>query len=170
MQFPSIPYSFVREQINLSWCDALWGYEHQLFGWSDIVDLAVDRLCSGSDDMLETELAGMTKMDTSQIGELLRKLAIASPKEDSISVMRKWLYLVLAWLFENKNLFSDPLGEVENVYTNFDYPAEIENFVRYMPVTDGYDPSAHTKDENEDRLLSHWKNYLDTAQAEFKNI
>ncbi len=163
----SIPYSFVRERLKLSWRDALWGYEHQMIGWSAVVDLATDRLCAGSNDPLEIELAGLTKMETFQVGELLRELANASPEEDSAIAQRKWLYLSLAWLFENKASIPDPLEGVESIYADFDYPPEVESFVRYMPVTDGYDPSAHTKDENENRLFEKWREYLVVAESEF---
>jgi hypothetical protein len=162
-----IPYSFVRERLRLSWREALWGYEHQLIGWSAVVDLAIERLCSGSDDPLEIELASLTKMETYQVGELLRKLAGTSPEEDGVLVQRKWLYLLLAWLFENKGSVPDPFGEVEAIYADFGYPPEIEGFVRYMPVTDDYDPSAHTKDENENRLYEKWREYLVTSESEF---
>lgn len=163
----TIPYSFVREHIGLSWRDALWGYEHQLIGWSVIVDLATERLGAGSDDPLEIELASLTKMETYQVGDLLRKLASASPEENVVIAQRKWLYLLLALLFENKENVPDPLGEVETIYADFDYPPEIEGFVRYMPVTDAYDPSAHTKDQNENRLFGKWREYLVAAESEF---
>ena len=133
-----IPYLFVRERLKLSWRDALWGYEHQMIGRSAVVDLATDRLCTGSNDPLEIELAGLTKVETFQVGDLLRELANASPEEGGATARRKWLFLSLAWLFENKASIPDPLGNVESIYANFDYPPEIESFVRYMPVTDGY--------------------------------
>lgn len=162
-----IPYSFVRGRLRLSWRDALWGYEHQMIGWSAIVDLATDRLCAGSNNPLEIELAGLTKMETYQVGDLLRKLASPLSEEDSALAQRKWLYLFLAWLFENRTSVPDPLGEVEIIYADFDYSSEIESFVRYMPIIDGYDPSAHTKDENENRLFEKWQEYLVTAESEF---
>lgn len=163
----TIPYSFLRERLRLSWRDALWGYEHQIIGWSDVVDLAIERLSAGSNVSLEIELASLTKMETYQVGDLVRKLANTSPEENEVLTRRKWLYLQLAWLFENKESVPDPLGKVEIIYANFDYPPEIEGFVRYMPITNGYDSSAHTKTENENRLYGKWLEYLYTAESEF---
>lgn len=163
-----IPYSFVRSCVELSWCDAFWGYEHQLIEWPAIVDLATERLSAGSNDVLEIELASLTKMETYQVGDLLRTLASNSPEEDGVLAQRKWLYLLLAWLFENKESVPDSLGEVEIIYADFDYPPEIESFVRYMPVTDTYDPRAHTKDENENRLFGKWRKYLVASREVFK--
>lgn len=62
-----IPYAFLRERLRLSWRDALWGYEHQLIGWSAIVDLAIERARAGSHDSIEIELASLTKMETYQV-------------------------------------------------------------------------------------------------------
>ncbi|MGH8477564.1 MAG: DUF2247 family protein, partial [Methylococcales bacterium] len=61
---------------------------------------------------------------------------------------------------------SDPLSEVEAIYADFDYPPEIEAFVSYMPVTDGYDPSQHSIEKNKARLFSKWKQYLSDARLE----
>ena len=38
--------------------------------------------------------------------------------------------------------------EVEVIYADFDYPYEIESFIKYMPPSDGYDPSTHSQIEN----------------------
>jgi hypothetical protein len=167
MQLTPIPYLFVRELVSLSWRDALWGYEHRMLGWSDIVNLAVDRLCAGSDDLLEIELASLTKSEASQVGDLLRKLVEISPEGNEALGQKKWLYLILAWLFENKASVSDPLATVETIYADFDYPVEIGSFVRYMPPMDQYDPSIHSKEENEARLYEKWRSYLDRMCLEF---
>lgn len=158
-----IPSSFLREHIRLSWRDALWGYERQMLGWSSIVDLATDRLCEGSDEQLEIELSCLGKSEAQQVGELLRKLAASEKEEEGIAAERKWLYLQLAWLFANRANIADPLGYVESIYADFDYPNEIAGFVRYMPVTDGYDPAQHSHEDNERRLFDNWKRYLDAA-------
>lgn len=137
-----------------------------MMGWSDIVNIATDRLCAGSNDPLEIELASLNKSEAYQVGDLLRKLASSSRDENCGLAQRKWLYLILAWLFKNKEIIHDALGDVETIYAEFDYPSEIESFVRYMPVTDGYDPSIHSKNENEKRLFDNWRKYLEAAELE----
>jgi hypothetical protein len=166
MKLTPIPYSFIRERVLLSWRDALWGYERQLIGWSDVVDIAGDRLLLDSDNPLEIELSCLEKSEAQQVGELLHVLANNEPDEAGSASDKKWLFLVLAWLFENKGDVPDPLSEVESIYADFDYPPEIEGFVSYMPVTDGYDPSKHSIDENKARLFSKWEQYLSEARQE----
>ncbi|HEZ8210006.1 TPA: DUF2247 family protein, partial [Neisseria gonorrhoeae] len=76
---------------------------------------------------------------------------------------KNWLYILLNDVFHRKEEFYGPLGEVEKIYADFDYPEEIESFVRYMPPKDGYIPSAHTYEENIARLYSHWEHYLNNG-------
>ncbi len=78
------------------------------------------------------------------IESLLKKIV----KVDHGYSTEKWLYIILLDLFNKRKELDDPLGRVEEIYENFDYPEEIESFVRYMPVSDDYDPSKHTNDEN----------------------
>ncbi|MNR35836.1 hypothetical protein D3C85_1537050 [compost metagenome] len=73
----------------------------------------------------------------------------------------KWLFIALKWLFENKDDISDPLGVVELIYEDFDFPLEMENFVRYMPPQDGYKPEEHSAQQNIERIFYNWHNYLE---------
>ena len=142
MQLTPIPYAFARKHLDLSWGDLFWGYEHGLIGWPGVVDHAMDRVAAGSNEPAEIELASLTKSDAWRVGELLGELVSTLSDEQQMRAERKWLYLILAWLFENRFAFSDPLGQVEVIYADFDYPHEVEGFVRYMPPTDGYDAIA----------------------------
>jgi hypothetical protein len=169
MSLTPIPFAFIQQRVTLAWDEALWGYEHQLVGWSGVVALAQHRLCSHS-TLSEIELSGLDKSQTSRIGELLRELAGDANQEHEATALKKWLYLVLAWTLDQKARLTDPLAQVEAIYADFDYPIEIENFVRYMPVTYNYDPMQHSSEENENRLFDHWKNYLTAASLEFGGV
>jgi hypothetical protein len=168
MKNMTIPYSFICDLITLNWRDILWGYENQLIGWSYIVHIAIDRLVAGSQNALEIELSCLGKSETHRISELLCILANNESDDTKIFSQKKWLFLVLSWLYSIRDYVADPLAEVENIYSDFGYPTEIEAFVRYMPVTDGYDPRQHTIQENKDRLYSKWEQYLSKAMQEIR--
>jgi hypothetical protein len=68
--------------------------------------------------------------------------------------------LVLAWIYEHRGAFLDPLQTVEEVYADFGYPERIAGFVRYMPM-DG--PDLGSREANEQRLMERWKEYLDAT-------
>lgn len=151
----------------MSWEEASWGYHNQYIDWSDLVDLACDRLAENEDDPIVAELAGVSKSEAFEAGSLLDKLTARSIDGNVNEIKAKWLYLCLSWLFENRALASDPLETVEEVYSDFDYPEDVAPFVRYMPASDGYDPSAHSAEDNHSRLLSKWRNYLDVKSSQF---
>ncbi|MFH4113778.1 DUF2247 family protein, partial [Acinetobacter baumannii] len=73
-----------------------------------------------------------------------------------------------SWLWINRESFEDTLDEVESIYTDFDYPAEIESFIKYIPPTDGYDPSIHSHTENINHLMSNWEKYLQKSAIRFQ--
>lgn len=162
-----IPFSFLNLYAGLDWREVLWGYEHQLIGWPTVVDIATEHIRAGSDDSKELQLASLTKMEAHQVGSLLRDLVSASPKVNESEPKTVWMDLLLAWLFVNKASITDPLAEIEKIYADFDYPQEIEGFVRYMPPTDTYDPRVHSNKENEARLFGKWQDYLVTRFADF---
>ena len=155
-----LPTTFILEKASVGWRDLLWGYENKFLGWRSIVEFSEKRIPEVSDD-LAVSLANFTKEDAGKVGNVLRDLAGKEPIISDEKIKEKWLYIVLSWLFEKRSEFSDPLACVEEVYADFDYPDEIAGFVRYMPVTDGYDTSKHTPEENEKRLQSKWKEYLE---------
>lgn len=131
------------------------------------MNLACDCLAENEDEPIVVEIAGLSKSEASETGQLLNKLEAKTIDVDEEAVKAKWLYLSLAWLFENRASSPDPLEAVEVLYSDFDYPEDVAQFVRYMPVTDGYDPSAHSTEENHSRLLSKWRSYLDVKSPTF---
>lgn len=160
-----IPFSFIRGRVSLGWRDALWGYERQMIGWSGIVDLAKNRLC-GDSGACVIELAHLEKSYAFRVGELLRELSAAESEKLKLISVKKWLFLVLAWTFENKDRIDDPLGKVEEIYADFDYPSGLDDFVRYLPIMNGYDSSRYSREENESRLYKNWEKYLNVARCE----
>lgn len=165
-----VPYSFIKKHTSLTWREALWGYERQLIGWSAVVDLAVEKMLEGPGRPLEIEISNLGKSEASQAGELLRTIAKKEPEKKPDIADQKWLFIVLSWLFEHKDDISNPLGEIEKIYADFGYPSEIESFISYMPATDGYDPSQHSLEENKDRLLKNWEQYLSQEAMKYQQI
>lgn len=151
----------------LTWREALWGLEHQLLDRLTIIDLAIDRLIEGSDNSIEVELAALQKSEIHESGDLLRRLAVTEAALSESEIARKWLFLRMAWIYEDKKNAGDRLAEAESAYADFGYPREVEGFIRYMPANWSYDPKSHTPEENEARLFRMWQQYLDASAHEF---
>lgn len=85
-------------------------------------------------------------------GEVVHRLAAT----DSEISRDKWLFVLLAWLYANRDEVDEPFAIVEQLYADFDYPPQIEAFVRYMP--------AKNSAAGDEHLLEAWKRYLDEAR------
>ncbi len=163
MTATKIPYDFMRQRVKLLWRDVQFGLEHQLVAPQVAIDKATDRL-SETEDVSpgEVELASLSENDP--ILDLVSGLA-AAENSTADNVQAKWLYLVLAWLFENHASMNDPLGMVEEVYSDFGYPREIVSFVRYMPMVG---PDLGNREQNEARLYDRWDSYINEVGKRFK--
>jgi hypothetical protein len=156
-----ISYEFLRQRVKISWRDVQFGLEHQLIGPIVAIQLAAARCEADSASQDEVELGG--RLESESICELVRRLADAEIMTEE-DIQTKWLYLVLAWLFENRALVNDPLGMVEEIYSDFGYPREMSSFVRYMPMV-GPDLGSHS--QNEARLYERWEKFLDETGKRF---
>jgi hypothetical protein len=163
MTIARIPYEFISQRVELSWTEIKFGLDHELVKPKAAIEKAAEHL-SGT-DAAPKELVELASLAESEpVADLVSHLTkIETPPSDE-RIKDKWLYLVLAWLFEHRVSLVDPLGMVETVYSDFDYPKEIASFVRYMPM-DG--PDLGNREQNEARLFDRWRAYLNRAGNRF---
>lgn len=140
----------------------LWGYEHDLIEISDVLGFAKlkSEIC---DDEMIFQLSLLDSGGRAKIEGNLREIVKRHLVSSKRMPQRVWLFLLLSWLYKNRESVKNPLGKVEVVYSDFDCPEEISAFVGSMPPSDGYSPGLHTPDENNKRLLKNWKEYLAEA-------
>jgi hypothetical protein len=141
----------------MSWRDTRFGLVNELVDPETPVALAVDQL----DELAEPsamllDLAGAGQGEPTL--EFVELLADGEPQHSEDEIRDKWLYLVLAWTYEHRGQYPDPLQRVEEVYADFGYPEQVVGFVRYMPMVG---PDLGSREANERRLFERWKTYLD---------
>lgn len=159
----SIPYSFIQNRARLSWREVLFGLEEKLLDPSAPACIAAAQIAdSDASDPVLIELAGLSEID--DIRTRVEILASAEPEEHVEDIRQKWLYLVLAWLFEHRDTLADPLRCVEEVYADFDYPERVACFVRYMPSDE---PDLGDPALNEQRLFGRWRQYLEEESSRY---
>ena len=156
-----IPYSFIRVRTPVTWRDVRFGLTNDLIASRTAVDLAIERITDPVDPLL-VELAA--EQVNERILDIVERLAESEPYRSDSEIRDKWLYLVLAWLYEHRQDDPDPLQRVEEVYADFEYPERLAAFVRYMP-TEG--PDLGSREANERRLMERWKGYLDETAPRF---
>lgn len=118
-----------------------------------------------SDENL-SKLASITKESVGDAGEFVRSIAAMSPKLDTVATPKKWAYLILKKLFQKKSQVADPFGVVEHIYADFDYPEELEGFVRWMPATE---PVA-TPEGGTAKMYQKWQQYLSPVRCSLVQV
>lgn len=161
MNIYPIPFEFIASKLTLNWCDIKWGYDKGIITPDAPIQKAERTVLAGSYNDTELELSFLFSDDAPSVTTLLSYLCSVSGHNDDSASKKKWLFITLSWLWVNRTEFADPLMEVEAVYADFDYPQEMDGFIKYMPPADGYDPSIHTKEENYKKLMSNWELFLE---------
>lgn len=87
----------------------------------------------------------------------LERLARREPEQLHELIRDKWLFLVLAWLYEHRDERRDPLGDLERVYAAFDYPETMSRFVPYLPPPPG----------EEHDVEANWQAFVHARQVEY---
>jgi hypothetical protein len=164
-----VPLLFIKtKKVPLSFREAAWGFHRGYLAPQGIVEMACIEVVSGVEDSTVLSIASLDNDDdTRAIPSLLETLFATGEAFDEGRIADKWLYIHLAWAFDNWSSFETAFDEVEAIYAEFGYPEEISAFVRYMPCVDGYDPGAHSEQESRIRLREKWKNYLRQHQQLF---
>ena len=156
---------FVVENAQLTWPEIAWGYGMGLVGWHALSELAQAalRLTPDNQDENLLRLAHLTKEEASVAGEFARAMTANGPKLDEITARKKWAYLLLKRVYEKKSEVAYPLGLVEHVYADFDYPEELEGFVRWMPAVE----PVLSPEEGAAMMDQKWQKYLANSAAQF---
>ena len=158
-----LPHDYVVSTVNLTWSDLLFAVENGFMARVAAVEHA--------QYVIEKEEESPQKvLDLAWVGNeedmylYLKELANHSSEQASNMPQNKFLYLLLNWIYENKERYSDPLEMVETIYADFDYPEEISKFVRYMPTTQSILSSNET---SVDRLYNNWVTFLKEEKMKY---
>lgn len=143
----------------LSWRDIKYGLHNGFLNSNEVVEYASKSLSTDS-PAEQYELACLAGNDTGSIWECVNRLAIKD-KQRSEDSKNAWMFLVFLWVFMNRDRYQDPLGVVEELYADFDYPESVASIVRYMPAKD-------SSLEGEEQLFKNWSNMLESLRKELK--
>ena len=86
-----------------------------------------------------------------------------------ITEERKLRLCLLTELQQKINKKQELLEKIAEVYADFNYTPDMEEFIYYMPAKN-YDPSRHSSQENEDRLINLFYKFLEKEKIELQNL
>jgi hypothetical protein len=155
-----LPASFVLELGFPTVAELAYGFSEGFLSRSGLVDVAVAKLEAGIELSPAEERAALLLSDEfDSIDGLVEDLRLGSEPVESRA--RFWLLAVLAWVLEHRVEFEDPLGVVELLYADFDYPQEMQGLVRFMPRQPGQQADAAA-------LERRWEDFVERASREYR--
>jgi hypothetical protein len=159
-----IPIEFIKETVDLTWGDCLWGYKRGYLTWRNVVDFAKTKIKESSLNILEADLSDVDKNNLYQLTDILELLAEEGGYTEESS-RHKWLFLCLSFLYEKKLPVNIALQEVHDIYVSmdFDYPGCIEHFVDLIVINDPKQRrEGETIQDFYNRLMASWSEWLVT--------
>lgn len=173
-----IPYSFIRNKVSLTWNELYYGIEYGFLTPEEAINKAEEEILE------ETELSGplfelacLYKGESYLIIQYITKLIDKEyfGNDDNIQyVKEKWLFIVLAWLYENSEKYNILYSEQEYslhsigeklmiVWDDFGFPDVIEELVDLAPSFDGTSNDARFIYS----LNLTWQKYLKREEIRF---
>jgi hypothetical protein len=156
----NIPADFILARLIPTSAELAYGVHNGWLSRDDLVTIALAKLERGVDSTgPEEQLLVLSPNDHYTFEELLDVMATSyEPVERRARV---WLFLALSWLLENLDDFDDPLGVIELLYADFEYPEEIQGLVRFMPPPPGQPTGLTALDNN-------WHHYVERVGKEYR--
>jgi hypothetical protein len=143
----------LAEEVAMTAEDLGYGFERGFLKPADVIALAVHEMGCGADDDVLVALGSLLRDEDGRVPEVLELLDDPERVHDPRESARKWLYLQLKAAYGERGRLKDPLGVVEEIYADFDYPPAVAPFVRYMPLRPGDEAGVGP-------LMARWADYL----------
>jgi len=159
-----LKYSYVRNLIKLSWSDIKFLIDEEYFDETAAIEHAYNVLeyeeNSFNNDSI-ISLASLLKKQT--IHPFIDILEQTDAENNKLLIREKSLYIILSWLYLNRNNYEDPLEMIEIVYADFEYPKDdMKELVRYLPAEDPENVGV-------EKIYANWVAYLKKKREKFSS-
>ena len=152
--------------IQPTWNDIYFGVRNKFLDLESVREYAIRCLESNNDYSEEiTELAWPND-DILNVIEIIEKILDKEHDKQSKVTSIKWQYCIIKSLLNERLSFEELSSKLDVIYADFNYPEDMEEFISYMPIKDDYNPTEHTKEENEKRILKKVYIFLDRKKDE----
>jgi hypothetical protein len=144
----------------IDWDVLYYGIQNDIIAPETAIDYASACLENKQDEGNPNIIDSLILEDSSKNNALDLLKKIKQNKTPDSFCKRILRYLILDSVRENISNSNDLLDFVEMVYADFDYPEDMNSFIKYMPVSDDYKPSLHTEGENLKRLYLNFDKFM----------
>ena len=164
-------YSYFSNLVKLNWNDILFAIENRYLMHNSAIEHAELKLINDPDSSQEVlDLVCLTPKEamlSNSIYPYINKLADVVDDSEKAKSKDKIMYVLLNWIFENQETFDDPFKVIEVVYSDFDYPKSIVNFIGYMPMPLDELKLYTTPLKARERMIINWVDFLKKERKRF---
>ena len=157
-----IPADFIVSRASLEPAESVYGYRNEWLKDRDAVAICLSALGQGGQlTSPEEQIALLLSDSFDEVSDLVNEL------ERSLSLTRidpsaVWLFLALAWLWENRMEQVEPLEVIEMLYADFGYPESIQGLVRFMPAPSGAQVGHRA-------IEQRWQDFVNRQSTYYRN-
>ncbi|WP_158697117.1 DUF2247 family protein [Streptomyces hokutonensis] len=127
----NIPGGFVADRVDLTTGEVAYG---KRWGWVDdsaIVQIYMRKMQAGRPLLNVEERWALALSEKIRSGDLPD--ISSEDLGDSRELSAGWIYLSLAWLYQSGLSEQKLFDVIEELYSDFEYPEEMEGFAEYIP-------------------------------------
>ncbi|MCL2313211.1 MAG: DUF2247 family protein [Firmicutes bacterium] len=171
-----ISFSYASKLVNLNWNDILFSIENNYFHHSAGMDYAATLINENTREndpifklacLFPSEIIKQEVLD-----QFIVKFAEQVSEKDKFESKEKIMYIVMNWLFENKDYFENIYTVLEYIYDNFSYPYHVDSLATSIsfasPYPSGEEPDLNTTfNSYEDKIIYTWQKYLQEQKLKF---
>jgi len=151
---------FDNNNVNITWSDIYYGIKNNLLELMCVSEYAIKYIEKTGDDCQKIIDLAWQNDDKSDLLKDMAQIIKKENESDDCQSIIKWQYCIVKELRDRQMKIEDLSDCLDEAYANFEYPEEMEEFISYMPIKDGYNPSIHTKEENIERILKKVDEFL----------
>lgn len=154
--------------IQPTWNDIYFGIKNKLLGVESVREYAIK--CLEVNDEYSQEITDLAwpNDDVLDVIKMIEKILEKEKHTQICECSIKWQYCIIKNLLNDKLSFEGLTSKLDEIYADFDYPEDMEEFISYMPVKDEYKPIEHSREENKKRILDKIDIFLAKKEQQIK--
>ena len=168
-----IPYDYFSSLVRLNWNDIFFGINHRYFTHKAAIEHASLELSNNLDNSPQEvlELVLLTPKESifpHSIHPYIDILVERVTEKEKNETMDKMMYVILNWIFENKEQFIDLEKILELIYADFGYPESLRKIAGYAPKSwKNFFVYKSLNETYEERLFGNWTEFLAKEKIRF---
>lgn len=150
--------TFRKCNINPTWQDIYYGVKYNYLDKNSVSEFALSYI----EQNVELEEVWELAWKNNEKDYILNKIEnIIGTNFNEQASETRWKYCIVKDIIEKYKDFDILAEKLDEVYADFNYPEDMEDFVSYMPVKDMYDVDKHTIRDNQERIIKKAKEFLE---------